>query len=179
MENFIDNAVTSAVSTYNRSYNYCKFNYNHYRTTNTEYIFYLDSYSEYNNNKKINKNITVKVNKNSTYYDIKDVVLINLINIGRNVRNSIKSTNTVLTKESTILPENNLKIKKVIFNNPATIVLWEDGTKTVVKCDSQDDFDTEKGLAMAISKKALGNKGNYYNEFKKCIDEDDRGHKCL
>lgn len=125
MENFIDNAVASAVSTYNRSYNYCKFNYIHYGTTNTEYIFYLDSHSEYNN-KKIHKNITIKVNKNSTYYDIKDVVLINLINIGRNVRNSIKSTNTVLTKESTILPENNLKIKKVIFNNPATIVLWED-----------------------------------------------------
>lgn len=25
-------------------------------------------------------------------------------------------------------------IKKVIFNDPATIVLWNDGTKTVVKC---------------------------------------------
>lgn len=58
-------------------------------------------------------------------------------------------------------------IKKVIFNPPATIVIWEDGTKTVVKAQNDDEFDSEKGLAMAISKKALGNKGNYCNEIKK------------
>ena len=57
-------------------------------------------------------------------------------------------------------------IKDVIFNPPATIVLWEDGTKTVVKCHDEK-FDVEKGLAMAIAKKALGNKGNYYNVFSK------------
>lgn len=63
-----------------------------------------------------------------------------------------------------------LKIEKVIFNDPATIVFWSDGTKTVVKCDIYDDiFDEEKGLAIAISKKFLGNKGNYYNEFKKWL----------
>ena len=62
------------------------------------------------------------------------------------------------------------KIKKVIFNNPATIVLWGDGTKTVVKCDEVYPFyDKEKGLAMCIAKKALGNKGNYYNTFKKWL----------
>lgn len=57
-------------------------------------------------------------------------------------------------------------IKKVIFNDPATIVFWSDGTKTVVKCHDEE-FDPEKGLAMAISKKALGNQGNYFNVFKK------------
>ena len=64
-------------------------------------------------------------------------------------------------------------IKKVIFNYPATIVLWSDGTKTVVKCQDGDIYDPEKGLAMAISKKALGNKGNYCNEFKKWLPEDE------
>lgn len=59
------------------------------------------------------------------------------------------------------------KIVKVIFNNPATIVFWRDNTKTVVKCDPTEQFDPEKGLAMAIAKKALGNKGNYFNEIKK------------
>lgn len=62
-------------------------------------------------------------------------------------------------------------IKKVIFNPPATIVLWTDGTKTVVKAKNED-FDPEKGLAMAISKKALGNEGNYYNTFKKWLPKD-------
>lgn len=58
-------------------------------------------------------------------------------------------------------------IEKVIFNPPATIVYWCDGTKTVVKAD--ETFDPEKGLAMAIAKHHLGNKGNYYNEFKKWL----------
>ena len=58
-------------------------------------------------------------------------------------------------------------IEKVIFNPSATIVFWCDGTKTVVKAD--ETFDPEKGLAMAIAKHHLGNKGNYYNEFKKWL----------
>ena len=70
---------------------------------------------------------------------------------------------------STRLP----KITNVIFNDPATIVFWSDGDKTVVKA-TDETFDPEKGLAMAIAKKALGNKGNYYEEFKKWIPEDKR-----
>ena len=61
-------------------------------------------------------------------------------------------------------------IKNVIFNDPATIVFWNDGSKTVVKCENED-YDPEKGLAMAISKKVLGNKGNYYEMFKKWLPE--------
>lgn len=66
-----------------------------------------------------------------------------------------------------------INIKNVIFNDPATIVFWSDGTKTVVKVQDGDEYDEEKGLAMAISKKALGNKGNYCNEFKKWLPEED------
>lgn len=65
------------------------------------------------------------------------------------------------------------KIKNVIFNDPATIVFWADGTKTVVKCQEDDIFDPEKGLAMAISKKALGNKGNYCNELRKWLPKEE------
>jgi hypothetical protein len=46
-------------------------------------------------------------------------------------------------------------IKRVIYNDPATIILWADGTKTVVKAHNEP-FDKEKGLAMAILKKMLG-----------------------
>lgn len=62
-------------------------------------------------------------------------------------------------------------IKKVIFNNPATIVIWTDDVKTVVKCGEGDTFDSEKGLAMAISKRFFGNKGNYCNIFKKWVPD--------
>lgn len=65
-----------------------------------------------------------------------------------------------------------IKIKNVIFNDPATIVFWSDGTKTVVKCQPGDKFDPEKGLAMAITKKTMGNTGSYYNVFEKWIKEE-------
>ena len=66
-------------------------------------------------------------------------------------------------------------IKKVIFNNPATIVYWKDGTKTVVKCGKDDTYSEETGLALCFMKKALGNKGNYNNTFKKYIKENKDG----
>ena len=59
------------------------------------------------------------------------------------------------------------EIKNVYFNYPMTIVMWADGTKTIVKCQDGDFYDNMTGLAMAISKKALGNDGKYYNVFKK------------
>ena len=62
-------------------------------------------------------------------------------------------------------------IKQVIFNDPATIVIWADGEKTVVKCQNGEPYDPEKGLAMAITKRALGNKGNYFDEIKKWTKE--------
>lgn len=71
-----------------------------------------------------------------------------------------------IKKEHSILPE----IKDVKFNPPATIIFWADNTKTVVKTQEGDDFDPEIGMAMAISKKAYGNKGLYYNHIKKWTD---------
>lgn len=72
---------------------------------------------------------------------------------------------------------NNLpKIKNVIYNRPATIVFWKDGTKTVVKCENEE-YDPEKGLAMAIAKKALGNNYHYYDIFKKWLPDERRPKK--
>lgn len=48
-------------------------------------------------------------------------------------------------------------IKKIIFNPPATIIFWDDGAKTVVKCQEGEEFDPEKGIAMAYLKHAVGN----------------------
>ena len=68
-------------------------------------------------------------------------------------------------------------LKNVIYNDPATIAFWSDGTKTVVKAQPGDIFDPEKGLAMAIVKKACGNKGNYYNSFKKWLPKEPVGNE--
>ncbi len=59
-----------------------------------------------------------------------------------------------------------VSIRKVIFNDPATIVLWSDGSKTVVKCGPEDTYDMEKGLAMAIVKKMAGNDNSFHKVFK-------------
>lgn len=42
-----------------------------------------------------------------------------------------------------------LKIERVIFNDPATVVFFDDGEKVVVKAHNEP-FDEEKGIAMAI-----------------------------
>lgn len=63
-------------------------------------------------------------------------------------------------------------IIKVVFNDPATIVFWNDGSKTVVKCNPEDTFDPEKGLAIACMKKLFGNKGYYNDIFRKWLPEE-------
>ena len=104
---------------------------------------------------------TAKVSYRSLY-DIR-----NDAEVSRNTyRNILNSTYGI---GSLRIPE----IKNVIFNDPATIVFWEDGTKTVVKCQDGDEFDPEKGLAMAIVKKAYGNKGSYCNKLKKWLPNEE------
>ena len=63
------------------------------------------------------------------------------------------------------------RIERVIFNPPATIVLWEGGTKTVVKCNDGDEYSPEHGLALCIAKRAFANKGNYNDVFRKWIPD--------
>ena len=46
-------------------------------------------------------------------------------------------------------------------------------SKTVVKCQSGDTFDPEKGLAMAIAKRVYGDNGHYCELFKKWIPDSD------
>ena len=59
------------------------------------------------------------------------------------------------------------EIEKVIFQKTHTIVLWKNKTKTIVNC-SEEDFDKEKGLAMAIAKKIMSR-----GEFKKLLENAD------
>ena len=72
-------------------------------------------------------------------------------------------------------------IKNVIFSGPCTIVQWSDGDKTIVRCENED-FDKEKGLAMAIVKKFFGtneSKSNYNDIFKKWIPDEEEVSKIL
>ena len=59
--------------------------------------------------------------------------------------------------------------KKVKFSGPATIILWEDGTKTVVKCQEDDVFNEYTGVLTCFAKKMFGNKANFNNIINKTV----------
>lgn len=56
--------------------------------------------------------------------------------------------------------------KRIIFNAPATIVYWEDGTKTIVKCSENETFIPEVGLAMAFIRKMYPNRSEFLRFLK-------------
>lgn len=57
-------------------------------------------------------------------------------------------------------------VDKIIANPPATIVFWKNGDKTVVKCSPDDEFDIEKGVAVAFLKYMFGNTGKFNELFR-------------
>lgn len=64
-------------------------------------------------------------------------------------------------------------IKAVHFSGPCTVIVWDDKTKTIVRC-KDENIDYEKGFAMAVAKKVFGTNesgSNYYDVFKKYLPE--------
>lgn len=60
---------------------------------------------------------------------------------------------------------------RVIINGPATIIYWNDGTKTVVKCQPGDTFNAEIGLMAAMLKRYMGNDNTYNKVLNYWLDE--------
>lgn len=58
-------------------------------------------------------------------------------------------------------------IDTVIFHDPATIIKWKTGAKTVVKVQNGEPFDKEKGFTMAVLKYINGNTGSFNNIVKR------------
>jgi len=71
-----------------------------------------------------------------------------------------------------------LGVEDIIINPPATIIKWDDDTKTIVKCQNGDNYDPEKGIALCFMKKMCGNKSAYNEILKAAIKEyEDRQKK--
>lgn len=70
------------------------------------------------------------------------------------------------------------EVREIRYNGPATIVFWEDNTKTVVKVQPGEEYyDPDKAFAMAVCKKLFGNKFNRYltkaqKAFEKSCEEE-------
>jgi acyl carrier protein len=73
------------------------------------------------------------------------------------------------TNKNKTLPE----IKQVIFNPPATIIIWRDNSKTIVKMHNED-YDEEKGFAMAILKKLFGGRNQYMKYIKNATRQEQK-----
>lgn len=66
------------------------------------------------------------------------------------------------------------KIENVIFAPPATIIKWNDGTKTVVQCSEDDEYNRFYGFVCCIAKKVYGNAGRFNAIANKWIEKDDQ-----
>lgn len=66
------------------------------------------------------------------------------------------------------IDEYEIEIEQVYFRDNTTIISWSDGTKTIVNC-TEETFDAEKGLAMCIVKKFLGNYTKFDNALKNAV----------
>ena len=54
------------------------------------------------------------------------------------------------------LENNKIYITKVLYNNPATIVFWSDGTETRNVCPKNTLYNPDSGLAFCVLKKFMG-----------------------
>ncbi len=63
-------------------------------------------------------------------------------------------------------------IERVIFNPPATIVIFKDGRKTIAKTMELDEFQPEMGFAMAMMKEIFGTRGEYKRWIQQWMKEE-------
>lgn len=71
--------------------------------------------------------------------------------------------------ESIVAGRVSAEVSKVIFNDPATIVYWADGLKTVVRCQDGDAYDARTGFLMCCAKRLFGNTGRYNDVIESAV----------
>ena len=62
-------------------------------------------------------------------------------------------------------------VKRIIFHDPATIVFWQDGTKTVVKCMEGEPYSKYYGFVCALAKKIYGSNAKITKLIKQFSEE--------
>lgn len=73
---------------------------------------------------------------------------------------------------------NKVYIEKVLYNNPATIVFWSDGTETRNVCPKDTLYNPDAGLAFCMLKKIMGNNevAKLYNDWELKDYHNDKNH---
>lgn len=65
-------------------------------------------------------------------------------------------------------------VRKIMFNDPATIVFWDDGTKTVVKVTPGDKYVPYYGFLAALAKKIYGNNTRVQEMIRPWLPEEEK-----
>ena len=74
-----------------------------------------------------------------------------------------------------MIPTNAIRddaIRQIIFSGPKTIVIWSDGSKTIVSCSKDDTYDGYIGFCAAVAKKMFGSTSQVKKVIDKYIKED-------
>ena len=128
----------------------------------------------------VNRNLT-KVSNDCFRRMMKKEVKMNVIGY---IKSDMECTREVVAYNYSFLSSmrNFMQVEKAIFNPPYTIVIFKDKTKVIVKAGEGEEYDPEKGFAMALCKKMLGSNksgSNYYDIFKKFLpkENDSESHK--
>ena len=74
-------------------------------------------------------------------------------------------------------PYNKYEPKQIIYNNPATIVFWKDGTKTVVKKAKGEKYNEYNAFCAALAKKIFGNNSKLTKVVKSGIHQNEKKEK--
>lgn len=73
-----------------------------------------------------------------------------------------------------VIPTNVIRddaIRQIIFSGPKTILIWSDGSKTIVSCGENDTYDRYAGFCAAVAKKMFGSTSQIKKIIERCAKE--------
>lgn len=127
--------------------------------------------------KELEKDITDEIlNKSKKEEDknmLEELAVMKIVNGSDNVIKKVvfdSLGSTVETERLDKMVINNIysHVKSVHFNDPYTIIEWDDGTITKVS-SGNESYDKEYGVVFCILKRLLGNTSRYYDLIKKTV----------
>lgn len=73
---------------------------------------------------------------------------------------------------------NKVYIERILYNNPATIVFWSDGTETRNVCPKDTFYNPDAGLAFCVLKKLMSNDevAKLFNDWELKDYRNDKNH---
>lgn len=75
---------------------------------------------------------------------------------GTKLNMSIEHRGLFLEKDLNVAKTSKLEPRRIVHSGPATIVFWNDKTKTVVKCSENDIYDEYEAFCAALAIKMFG-----------------------